>query len=64
MDSLLFSFYWVQRCINSCTNEAQLDNAEKLVGLFYDRYGHMTFYKHLQGVYSNKRDVFNNIAIT
>ena len=60
MQQHIFSAFWVQKCIESCTSQAQLNNAKKLVELYYKQFTHMFFYKHLESVWIQHKEYLNH----
>lgn len=52
--------YWVTKCIISCKNLIQLENAKKLIGLYTNMYNHSFYKQHLEEMYLEHKFYLNS----
>jgi hypothetical protein len=51
--------FWVTKCITSCTNLIQLENAKKLIDFYANMYEHLFFCQHLEEMYEEHKTFLN-----
>lgn len=56
-------YTWVKKCIESCTNDWQLETAKSLVFLFIKKYEECSEFESLKTVLESKKS-FNNYLKT
>lgn len=52
-------FNWIKKCIDSCTNEWQLQTAYKLYELYIAKYGVVPYVDELLKKYTDKKAILN-----
>lgn len=52
-------FEWIKMCIESCTNEWQLQTGYKLYELFIAKYGCIPYVDDLLKIYTDKKALIN-----